>query len=363
MIRAASLALACFLPAVCALAQGDIVVGQVVDLSGRHSYIGRDFSAGAGTYFEEVNAGGGINGRRIKYLLRDDKGDPAATVKLTDELLSSDKPQVLLGYFGDAGIRSVLRSATFLASGATLFAPITGIDHSAESGNLFILRASLADEIEKIVGHLAPLGTSHIAAVYTSDDYGKGALAILEHVSQAARIHVTSQSAGFTNAEVMAGAARIAYSDAQAVLVFGDTLDAARFIKVYRKSDRGTPIYALSIVNHKLLRELVGAEGSLGIIIAQVVPHPADAQFKVSRELLALMSKYRDEPPSHMTMEGFISAKVLVRALRERAPLTGGFAVTKVFDAGDFLVSFQPRPARAGYVDLTMLTRQGELLH
>jgi len=73
VIRAAPLALACLLPAVSALAQGDIVVGQVVDLSGRHSYIGRDFSAGAGIYFEEVNAGGGINGRRIKYLLRDDK--------------------------------------------------------------------------------------------------------------------------------------------------------------------------------------------------------------------------------------------------------------------------------------------------
>lgn len=361
MIRAASLALACILAAGPARAERDIVVGQVVDLSGRHSYVGRDFSAGAGIYFDEVNARGGINGRRIRYLLRDDKSDPAATARLTDELLSSDKAGVLFGYFGDAGIRAVLRSARFRASGTTLFAPITGIEHDADPGNLVILRATLSDEIEKIVGHLAPLGTSHIAAVYASDEYGKSALAILERVSQAARIHVTSQSAGFTDTEVMAAAARIAYSDAQAVLVIGDTLDAARFIKIYRTSNRGTPIYALSIVNHKLLRELVGAEGSPGIIIAQVVPHPADAQFKVTRELLALMGQYRDEPPSHMTMEGFISAKALVRALRDRSPLSGGTA--KDFDAGDFIVSLQPRPSRPGYVDLTLLTSRGELLH
>ena len=363
MIRAASVALACILAAGPARAEQDIIVGQVVDLSGRHSYIGRDFSAGAGIYFDEVNARGGINGRKIRYLLRDDKGDAAATAKLTDELLSSDRPEVLLGYFGDAGIRAVLRSASFRASGATLFAPITGIDHDTDPGNLVVLRASLSDEIEKIVSYLAPLGTSHIAAVYAGDEYGRSALAVLQRAARAANIQVTSQLTGISDTEFAAAAARVAYSPAQAVLVFGDTLEAARFIKIYHESNRGAPVYLLSLVNHKLLRELVGAEASPGIIIAQVVPHPTDAQFRVSRELLALMGEYRDEPPSHMTMEGFISAKVLVRALRERAPLAGGFAVPKDFDAGDFLVSLQSRPARAGYVDLTILTRRGELLH
>jgi branched-chain amino acid transport system substrate-binding protein len=359
MSRLFLLFLACLFCPVPAFAGRDIVIGQVVDLSGPHAYIGRDFSAGAHTYFDEINSHGGINGQKIKYVVRDDRGDPAATVKMTEELLRSEKPSVLLGYFGDSGIRGVLASEAFRASGVILFAPVTGIDPDPGNDRLIVLRASFSDEIGKIVGHLSPIGTSKIAVVYMEDEYGSGALAVLQRSAQAAQIRVITQMLGTTETEADAAAARIAYSDAQAVLVLGDTIDSARFIKAYRGLDHGTPVYTLSIVNHTVLRELIGPEASRGVIITQVVPHPNDAQFKVGRELLALMSKYRDEPSSHLTMEGFIAAKALIGMLRERVP----FGRAKEFDAGDFFVSLRPMPSRgSSYVDLTMVTKTGELL-
>lgn len=54
----------------------DIVVGQVIDQTGLAREISRDYFAGAKVYFDDVNSKGGINGRKILQLVRNDEGDP-----------------------------------------------------------------------------------------------------------------------------------------------------------------------------------------------------------------------------------------------------------------------------------------------
>lgn len=55
-----------FLSLSASAASGTIVIGQAIDLSGPNGSIGRDYVAGIKTCFDMLNAGGGINGRRIE---------------------------------------------------------------------------------------------------------------------------------------------------------------------------------------------------------------------------------------------------------------------------------------------------------
>src|SRR4051812_44342499 len=77
-----------------------IVVGQAIDLSGPNGSIGRDYVAGITTYFDSLNVKGGVNGRKVVYIARDDRGDPAESARLATELIRQDRSDYLLGAIG-----------------------------------------------------------------------------------------------------------------------------------------------------------------------------------------------------------------------------------------------------------------------
>src|SRR4051812_35809386 len=78
----------------------DIVVGQVAPLSGVLADTGRDMVLGGQIYFDYINAKGGIHGRRIKHVVKDDGYKVEKTVALTQELLDQDQAVALFGYAG-----------------------------------------------------------------------------------------------------------------------------------------------------------------------------------------------------------------------------------------------------------------------
>ena len=94
----------------------DIRVGIVLDQNGINADTGRDYIAGARTWFDHVNATGGVNGRRIQVILKDDEGAPANAVKLTRDLIDQDKVDALFGYVGDDSLSAVAEDARFRAS-------------------------------------------------------------------------------------------------------------------------------------------------------------------------------------------------------------------------------------------------------
>ncbi|MDP3170284.1 MAG: ABC transporter substrate-binding protein, partial [Polaromonas sp.] len=76
-----------------------VVLGQTLALTGPGSSLARFFHHGAKLYFDNVNAAGGINGRKIELVTLDDQGNPATTVANTKKLLD----QGVLSLFGFYG--------------------------------------------------------------------------------------------------------------------------------------------------------------------------------------------------------------------------------------------------------------------
>ena len=127
---------------------------------------------------EEINRGGGILGRQLQLVIRDDNGTPGDAVRVAEELVSREKVDVLMGTFSSAVGLAVAdyakqRKVLFLAS-----EPLT--DKIVwDSGNryTFRLRPSTYMQTAMLVPDAAKLGKRRWAIVYPDYEYGTSATA------------------------------------------------------------------------------------------------------------------------------------------------------------------------------------------
>jgi branched-chain amino acid transport system substrate-binding protein len=125
---------------------------------------------------DEINAGGGVLGRRLEIVSRDDNGNPGDAVRVAEELLSREKVALLMGTFAsNVGLAvsdlAKQRKVLFLAA-----EPLT--DKIVwDSGNryTFRLRASTYMQTAMLVPEAARLGKKRWAIVYPNYEYGQSA--------------------------------------------------------------------------------------------------------------------------------------------------------------------------------------------
>jgi branched-chain amino acid transport system substrate-binding protein len=167
----APLALAASAPGVTA---STITIGGTVPITGPAALFG-SVGRGADAYFKYVNAHGGVNGRKIEYVYRDDGYDPAKTVQLTRELVENDH---VFAIFSTIGTDNTIATADYLnaAQVPQLFAG-TGTarvgdnfkSHPWTMGYLPSFRAEGA-----IYGRsLAKVAGAKVAVLAEASDFGK----------------------------------------------------------------------------------------------------------------------------------------------------------------------------------------------
>src|SRR5438105_5972203 len=149
-----------------------IVLGQSAPLSGANKSLGDDIRNGALAYFKKVNDAGGVNGRRIELVTLDDANDTKRSGENTRKLLEENSVLALFGYASATLSRPRL---PFVEKHKVPFlAPFTGADPMrAFNKYVYNMRASYADELEKIVEHYSTFGTKRFAVVHYDDAVGK----------------------------------------------------------------------------------------------------------------------------------------------------------------------------------------------
>lgn len=80
----------------------EIRIGNLMPYSGPLSEFGAIGQAEA-AYFDMVNDRGGINGRKIRFISRDDNSDPTVALELTRNLVEKDDVHLMFGSFGTPG--------------------------------------------------------------------------------------------------------------------------------------------------------------------------------------------------------------------------------------------------------------------
>ncbi len=154
----------------------EIDLGMSAPFTGPASDLGTQMQLGIRCCLDEVNAAGGVNGRRIVLVSRDDGYEPARTVTGVTELLDQKKVFALIGNVGTPTTKEALPLARDRKT--ILFGAMTGsgiLRTDPPERYVFNLRASYAEETAAIVRHfLGPLKVppDAIAVFAQHDAYG-----------------------------------------------------------------------------------------------------------------------------------------------------------------------------------------------
>jgi len=342
-----------------------IVVAQAIDLSGPDGAIGRDYVAGITTCFDMINAGGGINGRHIDYVVRDDQGKPEQAARLVADLIAHEQPDYLLGGVGDDAVSAVTQAPAFRRSGMALFAPLAGGGYP-DSSHVLFWRPTYRQEIRYLLDYFSKLGLRKAGIVYQEKRADSSEFQDLRTEIEARHLQLTA------TARIGAGAVErqaLQVSDAHPdfVLVLADSIGSALFLKAFRKHDAHTFVAGTSLTNLTTLRELAGSAAVEWTVFSQVVPNPNAGTSLLQIQHLDMMHKFRDEAISSLTLEGFAAAKTLVRAMEARrrgyAALHDFFAQGTDIDLGGLAVAVTDGGNRlSSYVDVALFQKGDALL-
>ncbi|HEX3141979.1 MAG TPA: ABC transporter substrate-binding protein [Rhizobacter sp.] len=371
-LTAAALALG----ALPAQAASEIVIGQVVPLSGVIAGTGDEYSAGAASYFASVNAKGGVYGRKIRVVQKDDAYKPDATLQFTKEILEKDSPVALFGFVGTANILALNKNNVLSDNRIALLAPYTGAEDLRNPVNpyLFHIRASYTDETAKMVEHLHTLGLRKFAVFYQNDGFGKSGLAGAE--AALTKLNLKAVATGSYDRtkpeEIDPATAAIAAAQPDAVIMVAVNKASSALIKKLRDGGSKARLFSISVVNFKELLKNTGEDLARGVGISQVMPFPYNmsSPVPVVREFHAAMSQYAPtKTVSYASMEGFVAAKVLVEAVKRaradpsREKVLAQLAEMRDFDTGGFKVSFGgDNRVGSRFVEVTVIGRDGKLL-
>ena len=347
----------------------EVLIGQFAALTGPAAQLGKRMQAGMQAYFTQVNAQGGVNGRTIKLVARDDGYEPAKAVESVKALINDDKVFALAGSVGTPTGLAALPIVT--AEKVPLVGMFTGAQGLREpfNRNIFHVRASYFDETERIVQHLTTLGIQKIAVFYQNDAYGKAGLEGVERALARRQMKpVATGTVERNSVDVSQSLDTILKAAPEAVVQISAYKSCAAFIKGARAKGYGGQFFNVSFVGSQALADELGPAGQ-GVVISQVVPFPYIASSQIVRDYQQHMTAAGDKACDFSSMEGYLTAKVLTEGLRRagraltRDSLIAGLESMREVNLGGFMVNYSAKNHQgSGFTDLTLIGRDGRFI-
>jgi branched-chain amino acid transport system substrate-binding protein len=340
-----------------------LVIGQSAPLSGANAELGNDIRNGALAYFAKVNAAGGVHGRKIELNTLDDGNQVPRAEANTKKLVEETGVFALFGYASATLSRPAL--PTVEKHGVPFLGPFTGADPMRVfNKNVYNMRGSYAEELEKIVDHFESLGIKRFSIVYYDDVVGKENLAAVDRALKKRNLQVVSIASFKDRAkpDIEAGVKEVAKGRPDVVILTTLYKATADFVRLAKSSGLSAQMASNSFPGASPLAKELGKDGA-GVIVATVVPPPGKRSLAIVQEYQAAIEKQLGAKTySFTSLEAYIGAKVLVEALRRAGPkpTREGFMQAldslKAFDTGGYVVSFSPANHNgSSFVELTII--------
>ena len=319
-----------------------ILFGQAAALEGPSSALGQGMRQGILAAFTEINAKGGVHGRKLKLVSRDDGYDPDRSVAQTTKLIEEDKVFALIGAVGTPTAVATIPISS--ARNVPVIGPFTGAEflRAPELHNVVNIRASYRAEAEAWIKHLTEdLGFKDIAIFYQDDSFGRDGLAGVKLALEKRGMELTAEGTFERNTKAVGSALRtIKRAEPEAVVMVGTYGPCAEFIKLAHKSGFDPIFVNISFVGANALARELGPEGQ-GVIVSQVVPFPWDTSVKVVADYQAAEKALDPNmKPEFVSLEGYLSGRLVASALEYTGPNPTRADMLRVInDVGSFDIS------------------------
>lgn len=302
-----------------------LTFGMSTALSGPAASLGAHMRYGVLAAFHEANRSRALGRKRLELVVLDDRYEPSLTVPNMHALIDKHK---VLGIIGNVGTPTAITAAPIAQRTHTpFFGAFTGANVLRKPvPDRFVInyRASYAEETAAIVDALVASGiTAEEIGFFTQNDsYGDdgffgGLAALRKHykIQQSAVAH-GRYTRNTTSVESALAELLLHEPIPKAVIMVGTYAPCAKFIRL-AKENGYTPLFlGVSFIGSEALVHVLG-EYAQGVIITQVVPH-FDSELRIALEYRSAMTQMdEDIPYSFVSMEGYLAARILIKALAQ----------------------------------------------
>lgn len=348
-----------------------IVFGQTVGFDSVWGSLYKNYTDGMLACFEQVNAQGGVAGRKLVVKRLEDNYVPEKTVANVKTLVQDGVfGLVCMGGTGNTiAALPLLEQYRVPAVGA-----MTGATAARKaSAPLFHTRASYTDEVTKMVQHATTIGLRRIAVVYQDNAFGAGNA----DAAKAAASKFGAQIVALIPHNVNGGdidmvVDKIATANPQTTLLFTSPSSVADMLLRFQAKYSPLPLpqpWVLSVTSPKTVFEKAGALAH-GVAVTQVMPGPNARTQPLVRAFRDANDKFGVRTnQTYEAVEGFLTGRVIVEGLRAcganptREAFIQALEGFGTRDFGGVRVHYD-RANHAGlnYVDVAMIGANGNLV-
>jgi branched-chain amino acid transport system substrate-binding protein len=303
--------------------QGPVTIIGLVELSGTGATAGTNFDNGVKLAVKEINAAGGVLGRRIDYQSWDTQTAPQTAKALAQKAVDQGAYVVMGPVFSGSIIVSMAETKR------AEIPNFTGGEAAniTQQGNPYIFRTSFTQStaMPKLARYIKDtVKARSVAMLWVNNDFGKGGKDAMAKALDAQGIKVAADiSTDPGQVDFSAAVLKVKQSNADAAFVYTNEEESARALREFKKQGYDKPIIGETTLTGQKVIELAGdaANGAIAHVGLTVdAPQPGIKAFdeKFQKEF-----KYKSD---HNGMKGY-SGMYVVKAITERV---------KKFDSKEF---------------------------
>ena len=291
-----------------------IKIANIVELSGAGATSGTNFKNGVELAVKEINAAGGILGRRIETTTADTQSNPGVAKGLATKAVDDG----VFAVFGPVFSGSILVS---MAETKRAEIPnFTGGEAAAitKQGNPYIFRTSFTQDtaMPKVARYIASgLKAKTVALIYVNNDFGKGGKDSLIKALEPLGVKVTTDiSTDQNQVDFSAAVLRAKQANTDVVFCYTNEEESARLLRELRKQGVTKPIVGETVLTSQKVIELAGeaANGAVAHVGLTV-----DAPIPAMRAFRAKFEKDWKFTPDHNGIKGYTGVYILKAAIEK----------------------------------------------
>ncbi|MGE0734495.1 MAG: ABC transporter substrate-binding protein [Alphaproteobacteria bacterium] len=298
-----------------AFAQDTIKIPNIIELSGAGATVGNNWKNGSSLAVDEINAKGGILGKKIVLEFVDTGSDPGKARAAIQRALDA-KPIAIFGPIYSGSVNATLK----LTNDAKVPQIIGGeAENLTSQGSKYIFRTSFGQNVSmpKIANYLRDqVKVKSLAIVYVNNDFGKGGRNAIIKELQSRGITVAADiSTESGQADFAADVIKLKGSNADAVFVYLNEEESARFLREAKKQGLNKLLIGETTLLGQKVVDLAGdaangVRGHVGLTVD--APIPAMQEFGKK-----FQAKFNYKP-DHNGVKGYI-APYMIKAAAEKA--------------------------------------------
>ena len=298
-----------------ALAQDTVKIPNIIELSGAGATVGANWKNGSSLAVDEINAAGGILGKKIQLEFVDTGSDPGKARAAIQRALD-DKPVAIFGPIYSGSVSATLQ----LTNEAQVPQVIGGeAANLTAQGSKYLFRTSFGQNVSmpKIANYLRDeVKAKSLAIIYVNNDFGKGGRnAIMKELESRGIKVLADLSTESGQADFAADVVKLKGANADAIFVYLNEEESARFLIEAKKQGLDKPLIGETTLLGQKVIDLAkdaanGVKGHVGLTVD--APIPAIQAFGKKFE-----AKFNYKP-DHNGVKGYI-APYMIKAAAEKA--------------------------------------------